>query len=140
MLRIVPALPSRVAACAAAALLLSACQNVPKYKRSNGKFDEWGSYEGKNFQPSNGTVVAIDPTANTITIKKGEVSKDYPVTAETRLMHEGTDITLAEFPINTQVKFSLSEDGSHLDTVWYGHHLYTAPVLLHKQKQKTQTL
>jgi hypothetical protein len=117
-------IPSRIALCAAAALLVTACQNVPKYKKSNGKFDEWSGYEGKHFHPSTGVVSAIDTTANTITISTGKDSKVYPVTAQTRIIHEGADIPLAQLPLNQQVKFTLSDDGVQLLTVWYGSHLF----------------
>jgi hypothetical protein len=101
--------------------VFSACQNVPKYKKSNGKFDEWGSYEGKNFKPSSGTITATDLKANTVTITRGTNSRVFPVTPQTRIMHEGTDITLAQLPLNEAVKYTLAGDGTQLLTIWYGH-------------------
>ncbi len=107
----------------AAALLVSGCQNVPKYKRSGGKFDEWGTYQGKGFSPSNGTVLAVDAAANTITIKREDSPMVYSVTPKTRIMHEGTDITLDKLPIGQAIKFTLAADGKGLLTVWYGSHI-----------------
>jgi len=118
-------LPARLAACAAAVFLVSACQNVPKYKRSNGKFNEWKTYEGKNFSPSNGVVAAIDPAANSITITEGSNNKVFTVTPDTRIMHEGTDITLAELPLHEAIKFTMTDDRKQLLTIWYGVHLDT---------------
>jgi hypothetical protein len=117
----------RLAVCAAIALLVSACQNVPKYKKSNGKFDEWSSYQGKHFEPSHGVVSAINPAAGTVTITNGKDVKVFPVTANTRIIDEGTDIPLAQLPLNEAVKYTVTEDGAHLLTVWYGHRLYVFP-------------
>jgi hypothetical protein len=119
-------LPTRIAACAAALLLVSACQNVPKYKRSSGKFDEWGTYQGKSFSPFTGTVAAVDPAAQTITITRGETTTSYAVTSETRIMHEGTDITIAQLPLNQAIKYTVAADGKRLLTVWYGTHTNAA--------------
>jgi hypothetical protein len=129
MIRTIPAARSLfpLASCAAALLLLPACQNVPKYKRSSGKFAEWSSYEGRSFSPSNGKVTAVDPVAQTITIANGDNTKVYPVTSETRIMHEGDDITLSQLPLNQDIKFTMSEDRKRLLTVWYGTQLNTAP-------------
>lgn len=107
----------------AATLLLPACQNVPKYKKSGGKFDEWKEYEGKNFAPTSGTIAAIDTTAHTVTISDGKDSHVLPVTAATRIMHEGTDVPLAQLPLKTEVKYTVSQDGTRLLTIWYGHRL-----------------
>jgi hypothetical protein len=108
---------------AAALLLLPACQSTSKYKKmSSGKFDEWSGYEGKNFKPSHGIDTAIDLNAQTITIAQDDVSKVYPVTSSTRIMHDGDDITLAELPLNQQIRFTLEEDHQHLASVWYGTH------------------
>jgi hypothetical protein len=115
----------------AAALLLPACQNVPKYKRSGGKFDEWGTYQGKGFSPSNGAVLAVDTAANTITIKREDTPIVCSVTPRTRIMHEGTDITLDELPINHAIKFTLAADGRSLLTVWYGAHTNTSTRAAH---------
>lgn len=112
----------RLSACIAALLLLPACQNVPKYKRSNGRFDEWAGYEGKNFKPSEGTDTAIDTTAQTITVLQGTNTRVYLVTADTRIMFNGDDITLTELPLNEKIKFTLEKDHQHLVTVWYGTH------------------
>jgi hypothetical protein len=120
-------LRSRLSACAIVLVLLPACQNVPKYKRSSGKFAEWSSYEGRSFSPSNGTVTAVDTTAQTITITQDENSRVFPVTSETRIMHEGDDITLAQLPLNQEIKFTLSYDRKRLLTVWYGTHSNAAP-------------
>jgi hypothetical protein len=116
---------SRVAACAAVLLMVSACSDVPKYKRSSGNFDEWGEFEGKRFYPSTGTVAAIDPVANTITIVHGKDTKVYPVTKHTRIIREGTDIPLAQLPLKEQVKYLLSDDGAELESVWFGKELFT---------------
>jgi len=114
-----------VAICAVA-LLMCACQNVPKYKKTNGKkFDEWGSYEGRHFEPSNGTVAAVDPAANTVTILQGRDTKVFTLSPATRIIHEGTNIPLAQLPLQQQVKFTLSDDGKQLLTIWYGERLYT---------------
>ena len=104
-------------------LLLSACTDVPKYKRSSGRFDEWGGYEGKHFKPSSGVVLAIDPKAGTVTISHGKEGKTYPVTAETRIIHEDQDIPLAQLPLQTEVKYTTFQDGSTLRTIWFGHRL-----------------
>lgn len=101
-------------------LLVSACFSVPKYKRANGRFDEWELYETKHFYPSNGTVTAVDPAAGTVTILNGKNSRVFTVTAGTRIMHEGTDIPLAQLPLNQTIKYTLSQDGSRLLTIWYG--------------------
>ena len=118
-------LHSRVATCAVALVLVTACQNVPKYKKSSGKFAEWSSYEGKHFSPANGTVTAIDTKANTVTIGQGENAKVFPVTPKTRIFHEGADIQLAQLPVNQGVKYTLSEDGKQLLILWYGQRLFT---------------
>lgn len=127
--------PTRLTALAAALLLLPACQNVPKYKRSSGKFDEWKSFEGRNFSPSNGTVGATDPTAGTITITQQDGTNIvYPVTSETRIMHDGTDITLAQLPLKQAIKFTLTDDHKRLLTVWYGTHTNNAAHASSKKK------
>lgn len=113
---------SRIALCGTL-LLLPACENVPKYKKSSGKFDEWGSYEGKHFNPSSGNVTATDLKANTITVASGKDIKVLTVSADTRIIHEGTDITLAELPLKTEVKYRMSDDGTQLLSVWFGHRL-----------------
>ena len=127
MHRIIPftRLHLRTAACAAAVLLVCACENTAKFKRSNGKFPEWETYESKHFFPSNGTVTVIDTTANSVTIVHGKDSNVYPVTSATRIIHEGTDIPLAQLPVNQPVKYTLSEDGHRLISIWYGQRLYT---------------
>jgi hypothetical protein len=117
-------------------MLVSACQNVPRYKNSNGEFDEWGSYEGKNFSPSNGTVTAVDLAAQSISIAKGKSSQVYLVTPTTRLMHEGTDITLDQVPINHAVKYTLAKDHLHLLTVWYGIHTNVSARAAHVARKK----
>jgi len=114
-------LPPRLLLCAAL-LLLPACQNVPKYKRSNGKFDEWGSYQGDYLKPSRGTDVAIDTTAQTVTVVEGDDTKVLLVTPDTRIMHDGDDITLAQLPLNQTIKFTCADDHKHLRTLWYGTH------------------
>jgi len=113
----------RVFFVAGALLMAAGCQDVPKYKKSSGKFNEWGSYEKAYYEPSAGKVTAIDAAAGTITISRGKDNRVLPVTAETRIMHEGTDITLAELPLNQEVKYTLSPDRKRLMTVWYGVHL-----------------
>jgi hypothetical protein len=108
--------------CAAAILLCAGCQNVPKYKRSSGKFDEWGMYQGNGFKPAEGTVTAVDVAAQTITIRAGKNAKVFTVTPDTRLVHDGDDITLAQFPLNTTVEFTVLNGGKELHSVWYGEH------------------
>jgi len=120
-------LRSQLIASVSLLLLLPACQNVPKYKKSSGKFDEWGGYQGKTFSPTDGTDTAIDLTAQTITIGKGAGSHTYPVTSDTRILHDGEDITLAQLPVNQQIKYTLSEDHTHLITVWYTSHSTATP-------------
>jgi len=95
---------ARATACAGALLLISACGDIPKYKHSSGKFPEWADYEGKHFYPANGTVTAIDTTANTVTIGNGDNASVFAVTPSTRIVHEGTDIPLAQLPLNQSVK------------------------------------
>ena len=122
-----PSRPSiRLAACAATLLLISACANVPKYKYSNGRFPEWSTYEGKHFYPANGSVTAIDPSANTVTIGEGNEAKVFTITPATRIVHEGTDIPLTELPLNQKVKYIVSDDGRHLTSIWFGTRLYEA--------------
>jgi hypothetical protein len=112
----------RIAICAAALLLLPACQNVPKYKRANGRFDEWGDYEGKNFKPSRGIDTAVNLTTQTITVVQGDETKELVVTPDTKLFHNGDEITLADLPLNQNLKFTLADDRKSLVTVWYGTH------------------
>ncbi len=116
----------RFFAWAAALLIVSGCQNVPKYKRSSGRFDEWGSYQGKSFSPLLGTVTAVDTAGQTITISRAAITTVFTVTPTTRMMHEGTDITLAEVPVNQAVKYTVASDGKRLLTVWYGTHTYAS--------------
>jgi hypothetical protein len=118
--------PSRAAVCSVAILTLAACQDVPKYKHSSGHFDEWGSYEGKHFRPADGAVAAVDPVAGTITITHEGGSRVYPVTSITRIMHNGDDVPLAQLPLNQEIKFTVSPDGSRLLTIWYGTHSYAS--------------
>lgn len=108
--------------CAAALLLLPACQNVPKYKRANGRFDEWGGYEGKNFKPSHGVDTAIDLSTQTITVVQGTATKQYVVTPDTKLFFNGDQITLVQLPLNEAIKFTTADDRKTLVTVWYGTH------------------
>jgi hypothetical protein len=82
-------------------------------------------------------LIAVDPAANTVTIKKGENSKVYSIGPDTRILHEGAEIPLAQFPVNTPVKFSMASDGAHLATLWYGHHLYEAPSLIRRKQAAT---
>jgi hypothetical protein len=117
---IIPLRPLRAATTAAALLLLCACQNVPKYKHSSGRFDEWSDYEGRNFQPASATVLAVDPAANTVTVIQHEKNVVLNVLPTTRIMHDGTDITLAQLPLNKPIKYTMSEDGTQLRTIWYG--------------------
>jgi hypothetical protein len=126
--------PFLLALCAI--LLLAACQNVPKYNKASGKFDEWGQYEGKNFSPSSGNITATDLKANTVTISRGRNSKVFPITPQTRIMREATDITLAQLPLNQAVKYTLSDDGKQLLTIWYGPH--TNPVQHAAPQHKAQ--
>lgn len=117
---------SRAVAMAALIACLAACQDVPKYKKSNGNFDEWREYEGTNFKPSSGSVAAMDTAAGTLTIKKGSDKKVYRVTPQTRIMHEATDIPLAQLPIGQEVKYRLTDDRKTLLSVWYGQHVDVA--------------
>jgi hypothetical protein len=125
MIRIIPRLLACFAACVAALILVSGCQVSPKHHMASGKFAEWKTVEGKHFSPMNGIVTAIDPTASTVTIDHGKESKVYPVSPTTRIIHEGTDIPLAQLPVPQTVKYSLSVDGKKLLSVWYGNRLYT---------------
>jgi len=115
---------ARATACAGALLLISACGDIPKYKHSSGKFPEWADYEGKHFYPANGTVTAIDTTANTVTIGNGDNASVFAVTPSTRIVHEGTDIPLAQLPLNQSVKYIQSQDGKELISIWFGTRLY----------------
>jgi len=119
-----PRLCARATACAGALLLISACGDIPKYKHSSGKFPEWADYEGKHFYPANGTVTAIDTTANTVTIGNGDNASVFAVTPSTRIVHEGTDIPLAQLPLNQSVKYIQSQDGKELISIWFGTRLY----------------
>ena len=112
----------RGAATATALLILCACQNVPKYKKSSGKFDEWSEYEGRGFSPSSGIVTAVDIPAGTITIGAGTKQEIFTVLPTTRIIHQGTDITLAELPPHQVVKYTVSADRKRLLSVWYGEH------------------
>ena len=114
--------PARIAATAVTLTLLCACQNVPKYKKSSGKFNEWAGYQGSGFEPSSGIVSAVNATANTVTVSGHEKSVTLTVLPTTRIMHEGSDITLAQLPIHTEIKYTFSEDGKQLRTIWYGEH------------------
>ena len=115
---------SRLAVCAAMLLVVSACMDRPKYKHSNGRFPEWEGYESKHFYPSNGIVTAVDTTANTVTVGLGDKAKVLTVTHTTRILHEGTDIPLAQLPLNQNVKYVMSEDGKDLLSIWFGTRLY----------------
>jgi len=115
---------ARATACAGALLLISACGDIPKYKHSSGKFPEWADYEGKHFYPANGTVTAIDTAANTVTIGNGDNASVFAVTPSTRIVHEGTDIPLAQLPLNQSVKYIQSQDGKELISIWFGTRLY----------------
>jgi len=124
-----PRLPFRVTACGVALALFSGCWTPwtppAKYKRASGKFPEWQSYEGKHFYPANGTVIATDLTANTVTFGKGEKdAKTFVVTPATRIVHEGTDITLAQLAPNQEVKYLVAADGKQLLSIWFGTRLY----------------
>ena len=121
MIRLIPAAPVRIAA-ALALTLLCACQNVPKYKKSSGKFNEWSGYEGRNFSPSEGIVVAVNPSASTLTVLARGKNVVLNVLPTTRILHEGTDITLAQLPLKQVIKFRISEDGKELRSIWYGEH------------------
>jgi len=112
----------RIAICAAALMLLPGCQNVPKYKRANGRFADWCDYEGKDFKPDHGIDTAVNLAAQTITVVQGDDTNDFIVTPDTRLYHNGDDITLADLPPNQTIKFTLADDRKHLVTVWYGTH------------------
>jgi len=134
MIRIAPSL-----ACATALLLLAGCQNVPKYKKSSGKFNEWASYEHRKYTPADGIVTAVDTAARSITITQGGKSSVFAVTAATRIMHEGTDIPLGQLPLNQAVKFTLADDRAQLLTVWYGAHSFavSSPGVKAPSKAKT---
>ena len=119
---LIPTRPLRVAATTACVLLLCACQSVPKYKKSNGKFDEWKDYEGRNFQPTSAVVVSVDAAANTVTVAEHGKNVVLNVLPTTRIMHEGTDIALVQLPVHTEIKITFSEDGTQLRTIWYGEH------------------
>ena len=123
MIRTSSSLPLRLVTCGAISLLAVACTNVPKYKKTSGKYDEWKSYEGSHFQPSSGTVTAVDLKANTITLGAGKDPKVLTVTPTTRVMHDATDVPLAQVPLNTEIKYTMTSDGTRLLTVWFGHRL-----------------
>jgi hypothetical protein len=112
----------RAAVCAAALLLLPACQNVPKYKKIKDHFDEWHQYQGRGFKPTVGIDSAVNLSTQTITIVDEEGSRDYIVTPDTQLYHNGDIITLADLPLNQTIKFTFASDHTHLLTVWYGNH------------------
>jgi hypothetical protein len=114
--------PARIAATAVTLTLLCACQNVPKYKKSSGKFNEWSGYEGQNFSPSEGIVVAVNPPANTVTVLVRGKNVVLNVLPTTRVLHEGVDITVAQLPLNQAVKIRFSKDGKELRSIWYGEH------------------
>jgi hypothetical protein len=118
----IPSRPLRIAATASCLLLLCACQNVPKYKKSSGKFNEWAGYQGNRFGPSIGTVTAVDAAANTITVSEHGKNMPLIVLPTTRIMHNQTDIALAQVPLHAEIKFRLSEDGKQLRSIWYGEH------------------
>ncbi|HEX4086817.1 MAG TPA: hypothetical protein VHY22_18025 [Chthoniobacteraceae bacterium] len=117
-------LPTRIILCASIALLAAACQNAPRYKKGSGKFDEWQSYQGKGFAPSGGHVAAVDVAAGTITMSTGKDTRVLKVTKETRIIHEDTDIPLAQLPLNQGVKYVMSQNGKRLMSVWYGNHSF----------------
>jgi hypothetical protein len=119
-------LSPRLILCVAALALLCGCQNVPKYKRSNGKFAEWSEYEGKSFSPSRGTVTAVDLKANAITIGSGKDSRVWPVTSTTRIINEGTDVPLSQLQVNQDVRYVTTPDRKELISVWYGKDLNVA--------------
>jgi len=121
----------------ATAVLFPACQNVPKYKKASGRFNEWSSYEGKHFEPTSGVISAKDLQANTVTITHGNDSKVYPIGPRTRIIHEGTDITLAELPLQESVKYTFADDGKELLTIWYGHQLSTPHAAAQHKEQNT---
>jgi hypothetical protein len=125
--------------CAIALLLLPGCQNIPKYKNSNGKFDEWQSVEGKHFAPSVGTVSAIDLQASTVTVTKGAATRVLTITPRTRIIHEAADISLAQLPLHQDIRYTMSSDGQQLLTIWYGHLLY-APQRPAAQKKQSSGL
>lgn len=112
----------RAAICTAALLLLPACQNVPKYKKIKGHFDEWHGYQGSNFKPTVGIASAVNLSTQTITIIQENGPRDYVVTPDTELYHNGDRITLADLPLNQTIKFTFASDHTHLLTVWYGNH------------------
>ena len=104
------------------ATFVTGCQNVPKYKHAGGNYDAWKGYQDNHFKPKGRhRHAAIDLKAGTITVSKGREQKVLTVNPNTRIMHEDKDITLAQLPVNTAVKYSMSDDGTRLTTVWYGH-------------------
>jgi hypothetical protein len=115
-------IPIRAASTALALLLLCGCQNVPKYKKSSGKFNEWKGYEGENFSPESGSVVSVDASANTVTVAAHGKTLVLTVLPSTRVMHEGTDVPISQLPVGKEIKFTYSEDGKELRTIWYGEH------------------
>jgi hypothetical protein len=102
------------------ALILAGCTDAPKYKKSSGNFNEWRTYEGTKFEPETAVLSGVDLKANTVTFSKGASAKTFTVTPSTRILHEKVDITLAQIPLNTKVKYSVSQDGSRLLSIWYG--------------------
>ena len=102
------------------ALILAGCTDAPKYKKSSGNFNEWRTYEGTSFEPVTAVLSGVDLQANTVTLNKGSATRTFTVTPSTRILHEKADITLAQIPLNTEVKYSVSQDGSRLLSIWYG--------------------
>jgi hypothetical protein len=120
MIRVIPI---RAASTALALLLLCGCQNVPKYKKSSGRFNEWQGYQGQNFEPETGSIVSVDAAANTVTVAEHGKNVVLNVLPATRLMHEGADVTISQLPVGKEIRFTFSGDGKELRTIWYGEHL-----------------
>jgi hypothetical protein len=114
----------RVTACAAAGLLVCACQTnkTTKYRKGN-KVNDWGTYEGGHFDPVNVTLNAVDPDAGTITVDHGGRKATYAVNDQTRIFHDTAVIELHDLPLNHTVKIRVAEDGHTLYSIWYGAEL-----------------
>lgn len=108
------------------AVLAGACANPPRYSKGGHGFHEWASYDRENPDPVNGVLVATDPAAGTVTIRRGNTPLVFAMTPDTRLLHDLDTVTLAQLPLNHAVKYRLSGDGRSLVSIWYSDRAPTA--------------